>query len=809
MYQNEDKRIQIDQHKIVINDPKGSLRALRDHYFKGIDTVDELYIQAQNLQFFPEALLKIVVCKRIFLSNAYCRSIPRFVYQSTALQQLELDCSQVRQTDELSLLHNLKELHIHNLYGKKWPQTISQLKRLKSLSISKKFGKKCTDTNILQAIKASKSIESLQLLYTLDLCLLQEDIYILNKLKKLDFESDRFNDSSLHLAALDKVFIYQDWAQKNSIREFQDLNFKASFLHKKILFALFFKHIECINRLLSTPFESFDVSTSNFLCFSKRPSRNLQARIRKNLPKTSLSNISKGHKSAIFVINAHSNIQELYTAMQAGVPLATEDQLKDWLTKLESPWLRQEGSKQSVIQIIELIVSNQPENILLALQLLDGNGATDELISMTAALMMAHPHKKVASEAQKLFRKIGPASAYDHLKNCKIYLRRSSNTAAKLKQLFQVNFGILEMPFRVLHAFIAGQNPSIRDARKATLNIQNTVFKEPFPSLIAHFKTIKKIKLLKCQHLDTKTAFEAMAQIQQLLWLDISGCKTSVDKALAQLRNLQYLDLSDNRIDNSQVISALTQLTHLNLEGCKIKSFDFLVDLPQLQYLNLGRNQLKKIPDAVWKLKNLRVLILKQNRIENIPAAIEQSKVRELNLSGNRIEQLHPALWRIKDLKKLDLKTNRIHSFDIAQYPSFLHSKLQELDLSNNQLNHFRIGPEQLRQLSVLDISKNQLTQLDDSIFRYTSISKLVAAYNQIEAIPGSIKNRNFRSINLRGNGIKHLPAVLTDIYVERFDLRDNQIISIDDNILQNSALHHFYQWNLEGNPIRSLFKFS
>lgn len=809
MYQNDDKRIQIDTHKIVIDDPSGSLSEIDAYYFEGIEQIDELHIQAKNLLVFPDILLNMSVTKRVYLSNALCKSLPPFVSQSTNLQHLELDCSQLRKIDGLLELKQLKKLFIHNLYGKKWPTVIAEFNQLQYLFIAKKYGKKCSDAALVQTINRSNSIQTLDLKYALDLCGLKEEITKLNKLKKLSFESNHFNDCSLYLAYLDQVLIEQSWSDNITISDFQSFGFQACNLHQKILFALFFNHIECINRLLPSPFDDPNIKVDESLYFSKRPSRNLQASIRKNFPQLILLHSDSKLDTSIFIINSSSNIQDVYRAMQLQQRFATEDQLKDWLTKTESPWLRQQGSEQSVVQIIELIVSNQTENILLALQLIEGNGATDELLSMIAALMMAHPHKKVASEAQKLFRKIGPASAYDYLKTCKIYLRRSSNTATKLKQLFQVNFGILEMPFRILHAFIAGENNSIRDARKATLSIQKCSFREPFPNLIAHFKGIKKIKLQKCQQLNTATAFSAMAKMDALLWLDISGCKTVVDQTLSQLKNLQYLDLSNNQVVQSDILSKLTQLTHLNLEGCKIKSFDFLQHLPKLQYLNLGRNQLKQIPDTVLGLKKLRVLILKQNKIEFIPASIEQSNVRELNLSGNRIEQLHPGIWHMKDLKKLTLRTNKIQYFDIAKEKVLSRSKLQELDLSNNQICHFRIGPDQMQQLSVLDLSKNALNQLDDSIFQYTSISKLLAANNRIEKIPVTIKNRNFRSINLRSNFIKQLPAVLSDIYVERFDLRDNQIEHIDDSILQNSALHHFYQWNLEGNPIRSLFKYN
>ena len=101
MYQNDDKRIQIDTHKIVIDDPSGSLSEIDAYYFEGIEQIDELHIQAKNLLVFPDILLNMSVTKRVYLSNALCKSLPPFVSQSTNLQHLELDCSQLRKIDGL------------------------------------------------------------------------------------------------------------------------------------------------------------------------------------------------------------------------------------------------------------------------------------------------------------------------------------------------------------------------------------------------------------------------------------------------------------------------------------------------------------------------------------------------------------------------------------------------------------------------------------------------------------------------------------------------------------------------------------
>ncbi len=799
------KIIDIGPDYIRIQDLNGELEELNDSFFKAVDQVKELYIFAPKLLTFPPALNKVRVSDTVFLSNNKCKTLPDFVTQSTDLKSLVLDCSQLRFKEDLKELKVLKYLRIRNFYGKKWPQQIAELPKLKEIDIDGKIGKKCSHSEIVEGLGKSISLKKVTFSFKLDFSIIGDKISLLSHLKNLEYYSPGIDKYSLSIALLDAVRIAHRFEKNKSLTEFQELNFDAGPDAKKILFALFLNRTDLLTDLIDNPF-SMDEEHDYQLCFSKRPAKVLTDKIKNYLPLSKMKVNKDLDKEDVFVINSKTDLHILASAFREQQVLATEDHLKELLTNLEDPWLRQQGNEDSVLQIYHLIVSNQVENILLALQIIDGTGATRDIISMVAVLMMAHPDKEVAKVAEKLFKKIGPASSYDYIKKSGVYLRMSSNSDTKLNKLFKHDFGIEEMPFRILHALIAGENPRIRDVRTGTLNMKAAKFNGAIPSMIKHFSQVKKIILQKVPGIQTAESFRSLGKMENLTSLDLSGSKVAVSDEIALLKDLKYLDLSSCSISNSDGLKSLKKLNFLNLEGCKLNNFDFLNEMKDLQILNLGRSALTKIPEQVLLLPDLRVLILKQNKIKDIPDELCSKKLRELDLSGNQIREINYKLFDISALKELKLNSNSIESFNCRKINKNKFRKLQILKLSNNNLPDFKIMQEQLMQLRELDLSRNKLTKLHDSIFNCTSVNRLSAANNEIILIPESVKNGNFREINLKKNKITELPGFLSKIYIEKFDLQDNEINYIHESLTRKRNDYGYYRWNLKGNPKSSLY---
>ena len=59
-------------------------------------------------------------------------------------------------------------MRIRNFYGKKWPQQIAELPKLKEIDIDGKIGKKCSHTEIVEGLGKSVSLKKACLSFKLD-----------------------------------------------------------------------------------------------------------------------------------------------------------------------------------------------------------------------------------------------------------------------------------------------------------------------------------------------------------------------------------------------------------------------------------------------------------------------------------------------------------------------------------------------------------------------------------------------------------------------------------------------------------------
>uniref|UniRef100_A0A182NLW7 E3 ubiquitin-protein ligase LRSAM1 n=1 Tax=Anopheles dirus TaxID=7168 RepID=A0A182NLW7_9DIPT len=83
-----------------------------------------------------------------------------------------------------------------------------------------------------------------------------------------------------------------------------------------------------------------------------------------------------------------------------------------------------------------------------------------------------------------------------------------------------------------------------------------------------------------------------------------------------------------------------------------------LEDLALLQSLNLSYNRLKKLPEDIYKLENLRELFLMNNALEKLPVTIGRLKKLELlNLSANNLASVEQIAF-MTNLRVLDISGN-------------------------------------------------------------------------------------------------------------------------------------------------------
>lgn len=140
----------------------------------------------------------------------------------------------------------------------------------------------------------------------------------------------------------------------------------------------------------------------------------------------------------------------------------------------------------------------------------------------------------------------------------------------------------------------------------------------------------------------------------------------------------------------------------LILSGCQQK--------PINNKLNLSGQQLKKVPDYVFKLTNLEELDISNNQITgNLPAEIRNLKsLKILNANNNLMTGIPAEIGQLPNLQTLNINRNFLAGIpkEIGQVQS-----LEMLDLSNNQLTDLPNELANLKKLKTLNLSGNKYSE--------------------------------------------------------------------------------------------------
>ena len=74
-------------------------------------------------------------------------------------------------------------------------------------------------------------------------------------------------------------------------------------------------------------------------------------------------------------------------------------------------------------------------------------------------------------------------------------------------------------------------------------------------------------------------------------------------------------------------------------------------------HLNLWKQQLGAVPESVWERTDLVTLVLADNGLTELPAALARIRdLRHLDLRGNPVIELPDELAMLPRLEKLDLR---------------------------------------------------------------------------------------------------------------------------------------------------------
>ena len=163
-------------------------------------------------------------------------------------------------------------------------------------------------------------------------------------------------------------------------------------------------------------------------------------------------------------------------------------------------------------------------------------------------------------------------------------------------------------------------------------------------------------------------------------------------------------------------------------------------------------NHLSRLPQAIAKLKQLKVLIccggyFTDWSIRDYSAVQHLHHLIKLDLSGNRIARIGD-LGRLANLRELNLNRNIIARIEnLGNLPN-----LRYLNLSSNQIMRIE-NLNELTNLQELHLSGNQIKQIEN-LDNLPNLQQLHLAVNQITRIENLDKLPNLQQLELSHNQI-------------------------------------------------------
>lgn len=231
----------------------------------------------------------------------------------------------------------------------------------------------------------------------------------------------------------------------------------------------------------------------------------------------------------------------------------------------------------------------------------------------------------------------------------------------------------------------------------------------------------------------------------------------------AFMPKLDSLDLGLNQMTHlPPSLSQCVVLSQLTLTGNFLTGADDLIPLgalSQLNSLDLDLNRLNCIPAVIYTdKKKLYTLALRGNRIETVPAQINQLEALcKLSLADNVIKEVEQGAFNtFSALKTLYLFNNLL-----CTLPPDFASQLQSLTtlcLQNNLLEH--LPPlNSMSNLREMNVSNNKLTSLP-SVEGLTSLTQLDLSHNRLNSLPVSFGSLcQLRFLDASFNELYHLPV--------------------------------------------------
>lgn len=185
-----------------------------------------------------------------------------------------------------------------------------------------------------------------------------------------------------------------------------------------------------------------------------------------------------------------------------------------------------------------------------------------------------------------------------------------------------------------------------------------------------------------------------------------------------------------------------------------------LEDPDHVYKLDLSHQGLTEVPEALFSLPQLHMLMLNGNRISALPDRFaELGVLADLELNGNAFREFPMVLLQMRVLNELEISENQLtalpHEIDQLQ-------SLVELEARNNRLRDLPDSLSRLKQLEELKVDGNQISSLSAELFELPGLLEVTIRENRIRKLPSTVgKCYSLKELDVSGNQLVDLPDEL------------------------------------------------
>lgn len=290
-------------------------------------------------------------------------------------------------------------------------------------------------------------------------------------------------------------------------------------------------------------------------------------------------------------------------------------------------------------------------------------------------------------------------------------------------------------------------------------------------------------------------------QLQNLVTLNLSGnWLHELPESIGSLGQLRALDCSCNKLKSlPNSLGNAIELTRLDVSTNQLTSLpESIGSLPKLEDLRVRSNHLSSLPDSFGQLHRLNSLLLRNNKFEDVPVQLSRlTSLQSLNMRENMIRQMERA---IGPLRFLILDQNRLQQIDAAILQC---ANLQYLSLRSNNIVEITAGISKLANVRSLNLSDNDVAEVPVELERLTHLHHLSLSSTKVGTIPLAVaRMSSLKTLDLDDCGeldrylniaykSEGLPGVITYLNKEEAQQRDDthqseNVVKRPASVLQN-----------------------